>query len=94
MIFSESKLSLGTAQFGSQYEVANSKGPIDDSEAEKILIYASKVGINTLDTAIVYGNAEKRLGNFGVSGFKIVSKIPAIDNEFLNQEYWLIKQVQ
>ena len=32
--------------------------------------------INTLDTAITYGNSEEILGNIGIDGFHVVTKLP------------------
>jgi aryl-alcohol dehydrogenase-like predicted oxidoreductase len=77
-MISISKLALGTVQFGIPYGVANQRGQIGFEEAKEILITAKSAGIDTLDTAIAYGNSEQRLGEIGVSSWKVVSKLPAI----------------
>ena len=41
-----SKLALGTAQFGSDYGIANQKGKIKLSEAQKIMNLAKKPLLN------------------------------------------------
>ena len=63
------KLALGTVQFGMNYGINNSKGVPDDKEVISILDFAYKNGINTLDTAIGYGNCEERLGKLSKSNF-------------------------
>ena len=58
----KNKIILGTAQFGMNYGINNSMGVPEDKDVSSILDYAHKNGINTLDTAIAYGNSEERLG--------------------------------
>jgi aryl-alcohol dehydrogenase-like predicted oxidoreductase len=70
------KLALGTAQFGLAYGIANNDGKVGQSEVAKILARARESSIDTLDTAIAYGDSEARLGGVGVNGFKIVTKLP------------------
>jgi aryl-alcohol dehydrogenase-like predicted oxidoreductase len=56
------RLVLGTAQFGSNYGVANFDGIPDDNEIEAILCSAHDRGVAWLDTAQDYGNSEQRIG--------------------------------
>ena len=63
------RLALGTVQFGQNYGIANSTGQMSRSEVEKILELARLKGINTLDTAIAYGESENVLGKNRRSGF-------------------------
>ncbi|MBU0671654.1 MAG: aldo/keto reductase [Candidatus Margulisbacteria bacterium] len=73
------KLALGTAQFGLDYGVNNSRGKIPRDEVEAILDSASSAGIEMLDTASVYGNSEGIIGDYinkVKQNFKIVSKLP------------------
>lgn len=51
------KLALGTVQFGLPYGVANQQGQVTETEVNSILDLASANGINTLDTAIAYGES-------------------------------------
>ncbi|WP_324024724.1 aldo/keto reductase [Maribacter sp. BPC-D8] len=69
-----SKLGLGTVQFGIDYGISNTKGKTDSVEIEKILDYAGKNRITYIDTASAYGNAEKVLGSFDLSSFRVISK--------------------
>lgn len=59
-----SKITLGTAQLGMRYGIANKNGKPNINSAINILKYAWKSGINTFDTAPIYGNSEKILGTF------------------------------
>lgn len=88
----KSILALGTAQFGSTYGVANKESLIDQVEANKILKYAFNFGIDTIDTAKNYHNSERLIGNFGVSDFKLVTKVPSIPNN-CDPEKWLAEQI-
>lgn len=75
------KLILGTAQMGMNYGINNKSGMIDLAESIEILNLAYENGINFIDTAPVYGEAQKVIGNFHrlnpVFKFKIISKIPS-----------------
>jgi aryl-alcohol dehydrogenase-like predicted oxidoreductase len=59
-----SKLTLGTAQLGMKYGVANQKGNLTINEANEIIKNAINFGINSFDTAQNYGQSEKILGKF------------------------------
>lgn len=57
------KLCLGTVQFGLDYGIRGQKKPsVEDSI--KILDYATQNGIDNIDTAFAYGNAEEVVGEF------------------------------
>ncbi len=68
------KIALGTVQFGIAYGINNSIGLPSKIEVGKILSLAHEKGIDLLDTAKVYGNAEETIGSFKDFGFKIISK--------------------
>jgi aryl-alcohol dehydrogenase-like predicted oxidoreductase len=72
------KLSLGTAQFGFDYGISNRCGAVSDECLGKILSKAEDAGINMLDTAPEYGNAERRLGAYGMQKWKVGSKVPSL----------------
>ena len=86
------KLALGTVQFGLSYGVANCTGQVAHDEAEKIIHYARAAGINTVDTAIAYGNSEERLGDIGIQGLRVVTKLPEIPDHDLEPERWIADQ--
>ena len=87
------KIALGTVQFGTHYGVANTNGQVNRSEAEKILAYAKNSGVNTIDTAIAYGSSEQCLGEVGVDGYQVVSKLPEIPDDHGNLKLWFDRQV-
>lgn len=68
------KLGLGTVQFGTDYGIANKNGQVKREEIAKILKYCKQIGIDVLDTASAYGNAEQVLGEFDLSEYKVISK--------------------
>jgi aryl-alcohol dehydrogenase-like predicted oxidoreductase len=72
------RLALGTVQFGLPYGIANQTGQVARSEAKAMLDLALTNGIDTLDTAIAYGESETCLGEVGTKGFKLVTKLPSL----------------
>lgn len=58
------QLALGTVQFGLNYGVTNTKGQLSSYEVESILCYAYKYSVGILDTALLYGNAERLIGDY------------------------------
>lgn len=56
------RLVLGTAQLGLHYGAANRTGLPDEAQAIHILKSAVASGIDTIDTARAYGDAERRIG--------------------------------
>lgn len=62
--YSISKLILGTVALGQEYGVSNREGKPSTETSFKILSSAVEEGINTLDTARSYGDAESVIGNF------------------------------
>ena len=88
------KLALGTAQFGLPYGISNSKGQVAFEEAEAIVVEARGKGIETLDTAIAYGNSEASLGVIGVDDFKVITKLPAIPENIEDVSSWVKSEVE
>ncbi|GIS03600.1 MAG: hypothetical protein CM15mP106_0470 [Candidatus Neomarinimicrobiota bacterium] len=43
------------------------------------------MGIDTIDTAISYGNSLNRLGELGIRNFKIITKFPKIPDDRKNK---------
>ncbi len=71
------KLILGTVQFGLPYGINNQTGLLPEADVCEILNRAAIMGIETLDTAAAYGEAERRIGSFHEKQdkvFKIISK--------------------
>lgn len=88
------KLALGTVQFGLAYGVANQHGQVSPGEAAEILAVARKAGIDTVDTAIAYGESETCLGQAGVSGLRVVTKLPPVPAQCVDVGAWVKAQVQ
>lgn len=77
-------LSLGTAQFGLDYGITNHDGKVTLKEVGKILELAKAKGVKKLDTAISYGESENVLGQFDLSYFDVITKIPTMDSSSEN----------
>jgi aryl-alcohol dehydrogenase-like predicted oxidoreductase len=75
-----SKLVIGTAQFGLDYGITNHDGQVPINEVKKILNFAKKNNINTLDTASNYGNSEDVLGKICVGDYHIITKTTSLKN--------------
>ena len=78
------KLSLGTAQFGLTYGISNNGNKVSKNEISRILDFAYENNIDTLDTAPIYGEAEKIMGEIGVGNFKVISKVPKLSKSNKN----------
>lgn len=88
------KIALGTAQFGLTYGVANRSGQTTLAEANKIISFARRSGIKTLDTAIAYGSSECVLGESGVADFRVVSKLPKVPENTRDVKEWVMGQIR
>lgn len=86
------KIALGTAQFGLKYGISNQSGQVRPSEVSKILAEASVNGVQTLDTAIAYGNSEKVLGANDLQAFQVVSKLPEMPT-VSSIEQWVAESI-
>jgi aryl-alcohol dehydrogenase-like predicted oxidoreductase len=88
-----SRLALGTVQFGLPYGIANQSGQVARPEARAMLQLAATKGIDLLDTAIAYGASETCLGEVGIQGFKLVTKLPALPDGCPSASDWVKEQV-
>lgn len=77
------KIGLGTAQIGLDYGVSNATGSVSRAEAASIVRLAREAGIRTVDTAAAYGDAEAKLGELGLSGFEVVSKLHGVEPDLI-----------
>ena len=72
-----SKLILGTVQFGLNYGINNTIGKMSEDKVFELLENAYDLGVKTLDTAEAYGNAHSVISNFHKQSkkrFNIISK--------------------
>lgn len=87
------RLALGTVQFGLDYGVANVSGQVGQSEVAAILNRAAAAGIDTLDTAIAYGQSEAALGRAGVKGWRVITKLPPLPPDITAVPRWIDDQI-
>lgn len=75
------RLALGTVEFGMDYGIAAARGRPSFDEIALILDEAEKAGIDILDTAPSYGDAEDLLGQLTADGtrFKVITKATKLD---------------
>lgn len=83
------RIALGTVQFGLPYGVANQTGQVAFEEVREILQYSESVGIDTLDTAMAYGESEQRLGTIGVDQWRVISKLPSLPDDCADVMAWV-----
>lgn len=88
------KLALGTVQFGLDYGISNTLGRTPVDEAARILADAMRAGVDTLDTAAAYGQSEQVLGQIGVCGWKVVSKVPPLPSNAEDGRDWVREHVR
>ena len=74
-------LCIGTAQFGMSYGIANTSGKLSYCQVKQIIKTATENKIFYYDTAPVYGDSEKLLGQaiseYGINKeVRLISKIP------------------
>lgn len=86
------KLAIGSVQFGVGYGISNTSGQVSQENARRILQRAQQVGIDTLDTAITYGESELVLGGIGVQSWKTVTKLPAVPEGCRDVTQWIKAQ--
>ena len=80
-----SRLTLGTAQLGSRYGIANRLGQPKPDEVDAILRTAFDLEIRSLDTAAEYGESEAAIGRFlrregRPDGLRICGKLPLLES--------------
>jgi aryl-alcohol dehydrogenase-like predicted oxidoreductase len=87
------QIGLGTVQFGRAYGIANRGGQVDRNEVSAILDYAWNAGVDTLDTAMVYGDSERILGEIGVSQWRVISKLSEVPELCPDVSAWVQESV-
>jgi aryl-alcohol dehydrogenase-like predicted oxidoreductase len=88
------KIALGTVQFGLEYGIANKSGQLSIDEIKNVLQHAKKNTLNTLDTAIGYGDSEEKLGHVGVSQWNVITKLPTLPESIKDVKVWVRKAVE
>jgi len=76
------------------YGVANEKGQVPCGEISAIVDCARESGMDTLDTAIAYGDSEARLGDIGIQGWNVVTKLPEVPMGSCDISKWVTDAVK
>ena len=82
------KIGLGTAQFGLDYGISNPLGKTPVAEVKRILDDAAKNGVHAIDTAFLYGDSERVLGQcLGEHhSFHMITKTPQYNKSLITEE--------
>lgn len=83
------KLVLGTAQLDRAYGIARHHGTQATDESPRVLEAARDAGISFLETARLYEDAEARLGRIGLSGWRVIWKLPSVPADVGDLRAWV-----
>ena len=87
------RIVLGGAQLGLPYGILNGGETLSREEVARILDTAVGHGIDSIDTAIAYGQSESVIGETAQNRFNIISKLPPLPSEVSNVSEWVYTQV-
>jgi aryl-alcohol dehydrogenase-like predicted oxidoreductase len=87
------RIVLGGAQLGLPYGILNGGETLSSEEVARILDTAVGHGIDSIDTAIAYGQSESVIGETAQNRFNIISKLPPLPSEVSNVSEWVLMQV-
>ena len=82
------RLVLGTAQLGADYGIAHTSKKITTQEFQAIMGVARGAGVNSIDTAMAYGDSQKVLGEIGVGEWSITTKLPSVPDDITSIRKW------
>ena len=88
------RIVLGGAQLGLPYGILNGGETLSREEVARILDTAVDHGIDSIDTAIAYGQSESIIGETSQNRFKIISKLPPLPVDISNVSEWVHSQVE
>jgi aryl-alcohol dehydrogenase-like predicted oxidoreductase len=88
------RIVLGGAQLGLPYGILNGGETLSREEVARILDTAVDCGIDSIDTAIAYGQSESIIGETSQNRFNIISKLPPLPMDISNVSEWVHSQVQ
>ena len=88
------RIVLGGAQLGLPYGILNGGETLSREEVARILDTAVDHGIDSIDTAIAYGQSESIIGETSQNRFNIISKLPPLPVDVSNVSEWVHSQVQ
>jgi len=87
------RIVLGGAQLGLPYGILNGGETLSREAVARILDTAVSHGIDSIDTAIAYGQSETVIGETAQNRFKIISKLPPIPSDIANVSQWVRTQI-
>jgi aryl-alcohol dehydrogenase-like predicted oxidoreductase len=87
------RIVLGGAQLGLPYGILNGGETLSREAVARILDTAVSHGIDSIDTAIAYGQSETVIGETAQNRFKIISKLPPIPSDMANVSQWVRRQI-
>jgi aryl-alcohol dehydrogenase-like predicted oxidoreductase len=87
------RIVLGGAQLGLPYGILNGGETLSREEVARILDTAVGHGIDSIDTAIAYGQSELVIGETAQNRFNIISKLPPLPSEVPNVSEWVHMQI-
>jgi hypothetical protein len=87
------RIVLGGAQLGLPYGILNGGETLSREAVARILDTAVSHGIDSIDTAIAYGQSETVIGETAQNRFKILSKLPPIPSDMANVSQWVRTQI-
>ena len=88
------RIVLGGAQLGLPYGILNGGETLSREEVARILDTAVDHGIDSIDTAIAYGQSESIIGETSQNRFNIISKLPPLPVDISNGSEWVHSQGQ
>ena len=88
------RIVLGGAQLGLPYGILNGGETLSREEVARILDTAVDHGIDSIDTAIAYGQSESIIGENSQNRFNIISKLPPLPVDISSVSEWVHSQVQ
>ena len=88
------RIVLGGAQLGLPYGILNGGETLSREEVARILDTAVDHRIDSIDTAIAYGQSESIIGETSQNRFNIISKLPPLPVDVSNVSEWVHTQVQ
>lgn len=88
------RIVLGGAQLGLPYGILNGGETLSREEVARILDTAVDHRIDSIDTAIAYGQSESIIGETSQNRFNIISKLPPLPVDVSNVSEWVHSQVQ
>ena len=87
------RIVLGGAQLGLPYGILNGGETLSREAVARILDTAVSHGIDSIDTAIAYGQSETVIGETAQNRLKIISKLPPIPSDMANVSQWVRTQI-